>query len=372
MEILEEKRVGVPAKNWYRLDLDVLGRTVAEFTGRTFEHWNWDRSAMLHLLGQPIPCHRILIKVADGVVGGLILSYLFRTTRSDLSNGGDGEWLHIPVCHTRELLGITIKQQRTAREHLRDLNLVEEMFEKAVQPVLLTRLNMGLLGLECARKANEIHCLQDSRNHVCEILQTRVADNAYLELPKAQIKDCRKRISGVAESADQELRIGQVSIKKENYKEQPLQEPASAMPASPPNPAGCSGSGVVEIVLPEKLHTGEAMAARNWLKPLDAVLQQQVADEWAGLLSLDARGIRPVHNRLGLLMKLIRRARGLEPEPFTPTLAFEVAAARMRRQEIEAARQKHQQLPAAEVRTTREAARQAMAVIAQMGLGKGS
>ncbi|MDP2835168.1 MAG: hypothetical protein Q8Q28_18070 [Pseudomonadota bacterium] len=157
MGIMEEKRIGVPAKIWYRLNLDKLGHRVAELTGRQFEGWNWDRAAMLHLLGQPIPCHRILIKVAEGVVGGLILSYLFRATRRDLSDGGDGEWMHIPVGHTRELLGITPKQQRRARECLRQAGLVEEAFERAVQPKLLTRLNLGQLGLECAKKANEIH-----------------------------------------------------------------------------------------------------------------------------------------------------------------------------------------------------------------------
>ncbi|MDP2433969.1 MAG: hypothetical protein Q8O33_18405 [Pseudomonadota bacterium] len=344
MGILEEKRIGVPAKIWYRVNLDKLGHLVAASAGRQFEEWSWDRAAMLHLLGQPVPCHRILIKVAESVVGGLILSYLFRATRRDLSDGGDGEWMHIPVGHTREFLGITLKQQRRARERLRQAGLVEETFERVVQPKLLTRLNLGQLGLECAKKANEIHCLQDSanmfagfRNLDCGILQTRVAQSAYLELPKAQNKECPNRITEVAQSADQAVRKGPIT-KEENYKREPLQKAAPEAQAPSPAPA-VGSSSELEIILPEKLLAGEATAARNWLMPLEGELRQQVADEWAGLLSLAARGIKPMYSRLGVLNTLVKRAKGLDSEPFTPCLCFEVAAARQRRQEIESVRQ---------------------------------
>lgn len=370
--ILEEKRIGVPAKIWYRVNLDRLGQVVAKSTGRQFERWSWDRAAMLHLLGQPIPCHRILIKVAQGVIGGLLLSYLFRATRRDLSDGGDGEWMHIPVGHTREFLGITPKQQRRARERLRQVGLVEEAFERAVQPKLLTRLNLGQLSLECAEKANEIHSLQDpaikfagSRNQVCGILQTRGAQSANLEMPKAQIKGGPNRESGVAQNADQALRKGPLPIKKENYKREPLQPPAPEAPAPAPVP-DVGSSSELEIILPEKLLAGEATAARNWLLPLPDELRQQVADEWAGLLSLAARGIKPMYSRLGVLNTLVKRAKGLDSEPFTPCLCFEVTAARQRRLEIEAMRQR-QSVPEASARTSRESAQAAMQKIAQLG-----
>ncbi len=107
-----------------------------------------------------------------------------------------------------------------------------------------------------------------------------------------------------------------------------------------PSPAPAVGSSSdVEIILPEKLLAGEATAARNWLMPLEGELRQQVADEWAGLLSLSARGIKPMYSRLGVLNTLVKRAKGLDSEPFTPCLCFEVAAARQRRQEIESVRQ---------------------------------
>lgn len=371
MGILEEKRIGVPAKIWYRLNLDRLGHLVATSAGRQYAGWKWDRATMLHLLGQPIPCHRILIKVADGVVGGLILSFFFRATRRDLSDGGDGEWLHLPIAHTRELLGITPKQQRLARARLRLAGLVEEAFEKCVQPKLLTRLNLAQLGLECAKKSNEIHCLQDSanmfagfRNQDCRILQSRVAQSANLELPKAQIKGGPNRITGVAQSADQALRKWQLPITKENYKRKPLQQPAPETQAPSPAPAVGSGSEV-EVILPEKLLAGEATAARNWLMPLPGELRQQVADEWAGLISLSDRGIRPIYNRLGMLNALVKRAKGLGNEPFTPTIAFEVAAARQRRREIEAMRQQ-QSAPESIARTSRGSVQAAMQQIAQM------
>ena len=372
MGVLEEKRIGVPAKIWYRLDLDRLGQSIAESSGRQYVSWKWDRATMLHLLGQPIPCHRILIKVADGVVGGLILSYFFRATRRDLSDGGDGEWLHLPIAHTRELLGITTKQQRLARERLRLSGLIDEAFEKRVQPKLLTRLSLDRLGIECTRISNEIHSLQNPANMFagfcnqdCRIPQTRVAQSANLELPKAQIKGGHNRESGVAQSADQAMRKGQLTIKKENYKKEPLQKPVPQ--AQTPSPASivCSGSDL-EIILPEKLLPGEATAARSWLMPLEGELRQQVSDEWAGLLSLAARGIKPIYSRLGVLNTLVKRAKGLDSEPFTPCLCFEVAAARQRRQEIEAMRQQ-QSAPESAGKASREAVQAAMQQIAQLG-----
>jgi len=358
MGILEEKRIGVPARNWYRLDLEKLGRMVAESTGRAFDGWSWDRAAMFHLLGPPIPCHRVLIKVAKSVVGGLILSHLYRATRIDLSDGGDGEWMHIPIGHARGLLGITPKQQRTARERLRQAGLVDEVFEKAVQPKLLTRLNLGLLALECANKAHELPCLQDSAN--------KIAISCTQELPNAQIWSCPKRETGDAQSANLAVRKGPLPIKKENYKREPLQQPAPEAPTSSPAPAVCRGSGGETIILPEKILAGEATVARHCLMPLPVELRQQVADEWAGLLALDARGIRRVHNRLGLLSTLVKRAKGLDSEQFTPSLAFEVAATRQRRQVIEAMRQQHQpndsDMPP---RASRAAAQAAMAEIAK-------
>ncbi len=378
--VLEEKLKGVPAKIWYRVDVDRLYQVVAASTGHQIGTWSWDRAAMLHLLGQPIPCHRILIQAADGVVGGLILAYLFRATRRDLSDGGDGEWMHIPVGHTREFLGISSKQQRIARERLKASGLIEEAFEKAVQPKLLTRLNLAQLGLMCAEMSNAINRLRESSSQfsesnkpVCGILQTRVAQSAKLELPKAQNKECPKRETGVAQSAKLDLRKGQLTITKENYKEEQLQqttlpEPSEPLSPSPTEPV-CSG-GDVELILPKTLLAGEALVARTWLSPLPTELRQQVADEWAGLISMADRGVRPLYNRMGMLRTLKDRALGIGDQPFTPTIAFQVAAARLRQQQLESLR--HQPAPdgdkpaARSSTTTREAAKSAMDQIAQL------
>lgn len=348
--VLQEKRIGVPAKMWYRLDLELLGQIVADATGRPFEAWSWDRQTMLKLLGQPIPCHRLLIRVANSVVGGLLISYLFSAVRKELVNGGDGDWMHIPVAITRDMIGISSKQQRLARERLRQAGLIEETFEQRVQPRLLTRLRLSVLAVQCARKSGEFHCLQDSRNLVCEMSQTRVAQNAYLELPKTQIKDGPMRESGVAQNADQGSRNGPLPIKKE-YIQIQLPPPPSPPPRGEACASGRLGSGSggehlsekqdkTVIVLPNNLHEGEAEAARALLVPLPMPLRQQVADEWAGLIDLSNRGIRPMHNRMGVLNTLSLRAQGLGNQPFVPTLAFSVAAARKRRLEIEAARSK--------------------------------
>lgn len=349
MGILSEKRVGVPAQNWYKLDLDRLGHHVAKATGREFTTWTWDRAVMLRLLGQPIPCHRVLIRVAGGVIGGMILSYLYRAARRDLSSGTDGGWMHVPIAHSRKMLGISTKQQRKARADLRRLGLIEEEYESVAKPKLLTKLDFGRLGqmcTDCARTKpiginslrNSASLFAESCNPVCGILQTRVAQSANLGMTETRIWSGPNVESGVAQSADQEGTKGPLSIKKENYKVQPQQTGAqvAALPY-PTQPEVGSSSGVI---LPEKLLETELIAARSWLATVpDANLRQQVADEWAGLISLANRGVRPMYNRMGVLNTMIRRAKGRDSQPFVPTIAFEVAAARQREQALTLMRQ---------------------------------
>jgi hypothetical protein len=311
-----------------------LGRIVGDATKKTFHQWAWDRGAVFALLGQPISCHRILITAADGVVGGLILAYLFTSLRRDLVNGGDGERIHIPVAHTRAAIGITEKQQRLARERLRSAGLIEETFEQRAQPRLLTRLDLVLLSHKCAEIISNNNSLHVSCTQDCSFTQTRVALSANLELPKTQIKGSPMREPGVALSANLAVQKGQLSISIENIKQ--LQRAGTPVETLSAN----GSSSGVEIILPAKLGQDEVLQALAWLSPLADDLKQQVADEWAGLLDLSDRGVKQVHNRFGLLRKLVKSAQGLDQSPFIPTLALDVAAARKRRQEIEDARNK--------------------------------
>lgn len=324
--ILQERRVGVPAKMWFRLNLDHLAGLVTEQQGNPPTLWSWDRSAMLRLLGQPIPCHRILIQVAGSVVGGLLLSYLFLATRRELVSGGQGDWLHAPIAETRAELGITAKQQRLARDVLRDAGYVEETYESAVQPRLFTRLNMGLLALECRKKANEIHCLQNPA-----IL---FAGSCKQELPKAQNWSGPNRITGVAQSANLDSTKGPLPIKKENYKEPllPVQECAPQLPRGLlGSSSGESLSETPGVILPANLQDAVRIQAIRWLDVAPASKRQLVADEWAGLLRQSERGLRQVINPLGLLVALVRRASGQDAaNPFVPTIAYQVAALRDR------------------------------------------
>lgn len=328
MNILQEKLIGMPAKLWYRIDLDCLGSLVARELGQEFQLWRWDRQGMIRLLGQPIPCHRALIRLADSVVGGLLLSYLFQSTRRCLVNGENGDWIHVPVEHTRDFLGITAKQQRLARARLRDDGLITEMYESIAQPRLLTQLRLQVIAQKCTEISNEIHCLQDSRKHVSEILQTRVALSAKQGWPEAQNKGGPNREARDAQNANQDSPKGQVSIKKEN-----IQKPQLHIPLVSEAPVG-SGSEM-EIALPAGLLADETKYVNGLLFTIPShELRQLVADEWAGLLDLAKRGVRPVHNRLGLLHRLVQAANGVG-QPFVPTLAFEVAERRRRRVAIQ-------------------------------------
>ena len=102
--------------------------------------------------------------------------------------------------------------------------------------------------------------------------------------------------------------------------------------------AGCGGGDNSDLVYPKALLPAERSRAEVMIAMLAAPLNQQVLDEWAGIITAG-----DIHSSLlGCLRALIKRT---QVGTFIPERALRVAQARKARQRMEAA-QAHVELPA--------------------------
>jgi len=105
-------------------------------------------------------------------------------------------------------------------------------------------------------------------------------------------------------------------------------------PPQPPvlenKPAAGSGGSAPDLVYPNGLLPAERTGAQALLAALEAPLNQQVLDEWAGIMAAGAIRASP----LGCLRALVTRARA---GTFTPERALHVAQTRETRQRVEVA-----------------------------------
>lgn len=95
-------------------------------------------------------------------------------------------------------------------------------------------------------------------------------------------------------------------------------------------PAAGSGGSAHDLVYPKGLLPAEHTGAQALLATLEAPLNQQVLDEWAGVMAAGAIRASP----LGCLRALVTRARA---GTFTPERALRVAQTRKTRQRVETA-----------------------------------
>jgi hypothetical protein len=94
--------------------------------------------------------------------------------------------------------------------------------------------------------------------------------------------------------------------------------------------AGCGGGNDSDLDYPKDLLPAELAEAASMLAALEAPRNQQVLDEWAGIIAAGAIRASP----LGCLRALVTRAKA---GTFTPERALRVAQARKARQRTEAA-----------------------------------
>ena len=336
LSLLQDRRMGMPARLHFRLNEDELGRRLKAYllqrqANATVGTIDWqDRLVLAELLGPSVAFHRALAGLAGGVHGGLLLSralHLMRVqARRDLTMWVDGS-----MVHWHRELGLTRRSQELARRGLIALGVWEERLD-GIPPSLWARVRLEVLQdrLMQAESGLLAGCgntsFSDAPNG-----ETRVRDSHRHVLPKPPSLFAQKRHHCSAETAIPYIKkTTGVLLQPQTATDPPLAETG---PADLVMPCGAAPEPVVggDFVIPPQLLPAERQSARQLLA--DASLPAQVLlDELAGRLQTQA-----VRQPLAYLRGLIQRA---QAGTFVPELAPRIAAERAQRQ---AALQRQQQ-----------------------------
>gem|GEM_PF-1272979 len=120
---IQERKVGMPARLAFRLDLDQIAQAVQPDNSGQL---NWqDDAAVFELLGQPIVFHRSLVNITGSATASLMLSHAVVQTVRILNKRPDG-WFYKSRDEWHRETGLSRWEQETARKALKELGLLEE------------------------------------------------------------------------------------------------------------------------------------------------------------------------------------------------------------------------------------------------------
>ncbi len=369
--ILSEERRGMPAKLWYRVDLDNLSRRLCEYANTAYRPWSWEDRVLKTLLGKPVMFYAPFAWIADSALAGLYASSLFGRLRQAVGQHEvtDGGWFSSPVVDGMTRLQFGRRMLMNARARLVEAGMMEEARENRMQSTILTRLKLAGLIEKIGLQANEFHSLQDpanknagsckqellkTRNKSCPNRETRVAVSADQELPEPQINSCSNRESCSAVSAP-------FSNKEINTPYQPLHKGGVGVEkgfahrhrsSNQPNPDN--------LFFPDKLLPEEKQAALAILA--GSPNPQTLLDELAGQMA-DGHVATPLAYLRGL------RKKQLAGE-FQQERAYRIAADRHSRQEILKQRESLMRSPVPVDRMSPEQARHSLSELRQRLWGK--
>lgn len=124
--LIAEQRKGLPARLYFRLQADQLAQVLVQQSGApSLPSGTEVGQALSQLLGPSVAYHRILVEVTDGVHAALMLSRALHLARHERP-GISGAWIVRTSHQWTDDLGITRREQETARRLLAGLGLWEE------------------------------------------------------------------------------------------------------------------------------------------------------------------------------------------------------------------------------------------------------
>lgn len=350
----QEERRGMPARLWYRIDLDALGLALdREFAG----HWDWDDADRLyHLLGRPMVVYRALAQACNSVTSGILLSRLLQDLRAierrAALNGGCGShldlsaWQPFSPSSLQAATGLSRSEFYHARGVLRDAGFVSDRLD-GVPPRAEWQLHPDAL-IDCLRG------LQPT----CDRPETPVVDQmSGFDIPscpdsghksaESTIQACGFPQTGIQECGQQEIRksdnkmagLLRPSCPDSGFPYTQLTTSSLITSLPPPPPpaeatiratAAAVGGGSDDLIWPQKgLLPDEINAGLKLLEPVMPQAQVLI-DELAGQL---AKGL--VRQPLPYLRRLVHQA---QTGAFVPLVAARIAAQRKRTARLSARR----------------------------------
>jgi hypothetical protein len=331
LALLDEQRLGLPARLHSRLNLEELGRRLAERVDArllTAPDTDWhDRMLIAELLGPAVAFHRALAAVAGGVHAGLLLSRALHLTRLQARRQQDA-WIDDSAAHWIDQLGLSRREQESARCHLTAAGVWEERM-RGMPPSLFARVRLEVLAALLGPRSEGVLRGTARTGAVRGDAAPRMSPNVETSLrrshslvstdPPSQIRRNRHHCSDESAIPHKEQSTGE-ELQPQNTGSRPTSEGLPGYPV-------CGGDA---LIFPERLLPAERDAARLLLGTAPA-LAQTLLDELAGRLQTEH-----VRSPVAYLRGLIQRAAAGQ---FVPELAPRVAAERDRlRREGEAHR----------------------------------
>jgi len=318
LALLDDQRMGIPARLHFRLNVDELGMRLADRIACHPHAADWsDRVVLAELLGPSVAFHRTLAGVAGSVHAGLMLSRALHLTRLQARHRLE-RWISSSAARWFEEIGLTRREQETARRDLVRTGIWEECL-RGIPPSLVARIRLDCLlalltddasaarslGSRIAEPGRGVAADKGSPN-----VESRLRQPRSLVSPKPPDQFRPIRQHGSAESA--------VLLMNHSTGEslQPQHTDSSA------NPPDTEAGG--ELIFPEQMLPDERQAARLLLRRCGDQAQC-LLDELAGRLQVRGVRLSPVAYLRGLIA---RAAAG----SFVPELGTRVAAEREQRQ----------------------------------------
>ena len=350
-----EKRVGMPAKVWYRIDLDTLG-WLLEPTGYTAWDWRNDR-AVLQLLGRPFLFYRTLSDITGAATSAVLLSNFLGQERARLKNGDAlTGWRPYLFDALRQQTGLTRHELDSARSGLRQSDVLTErrlgMPPRVEWQIRLDRL-IALLsavdsrsgatdtelrqpdqqagtGLVARFAGNGPTSLRESGNPACGNPENKDAGILLAGFPETYRLDFRNRTDRISGNAPASWAVS--GTLDGRFPENLYIDGTTGFKTTPPTEAigpedaGCRWSE--QLIWPRTLRPEERESAKRLLAPVSAQAQL-LLDELAG----QALNHKTIEQPLNYLSALASKARTGD---FIPAAALREQA---RRQRIETERQ---------------------------------
>jgi hypothetical protein len=198
----QECRLGMPAKVWFRVNLDALGRLLAP---EQFAGWDWrNERLILGLLGKPFLFYRNLSDVTGAATAAVLLSNFLAQERHAAREGSSlAAWRTYRFEGLRQYLGFSAHELDTARLHLRTTGIVDER-RIGVPPRVEWRIQLDrLIGLLAAVKrrpeATQLE-LRQSYYPPATRMVVQFSGNVPSSLPESGKQDCRNPANKFAEN----------------------------------------------------------------------------------------------------------------------------------------------------------------------------
>lgn len=142
--LIEYELRGMPAKTWYRVNLNRLAQLIYLKANKPVAFWEWGDKTLIDLLGRPILYYQAIAGITDNVIASIYLSFAVSKYRqsTDFEMAGNSGFFHLAIKAAENYLCLGTKELYGARLTLEEKNLIVQEREKCLNPRLLTRVNL--------------------------------------------------------------------------------------------------------------------------------------------------------------------------------------------------------------------------------------